>query len=333
MARIIRQTTVIRDNMHNAFTDLQFWQGAYWVSYRKGADHISMDAHAVVSVSHDRHRFTELATSSVRGDVRDPKMFPIDDDHLALYYPTWLYGAGSHQVNGKNYFKPIQQYITFSTNGHTWQAPQPILAPNMWLWRIRPHQGRYYGLIQNLAAAYDDVRPHQLDLAVSDDLINWETIARIGENLNESDIFWHPDGEAWVVSRTVKGHFSVFAAAKPPYTEWHTTTLTSMVHAPIILEHNDNLYVAGRSNPIYEGPLPAPVGTCSLSLWRLTRGQLDPVLHIPAYGDCSYPGLIKDPEGRICLSYYSQHAYNLGVITPTTPDSIPADVYFAELEL
>ena len=58
-------------------------------------------------------------------------------------------------------------------------------------------------------------------------------------------------------------------------------------------------------------------------------------------GDCSYPGLIKDPEGRICMTYYSQHAYLMGVEPfpwqqwgPAEAKAlIPSDVYFAELAL
>ena len=37
MANIQRLVTVTRDGMHNAFTDLIYWQGMYVVSYRKGA--------------------------------------------------------------------------------------------------------------------------------------------------------------------------------------------------------------------------------------------------------------------------------------------------------
>ena len=48
MAAILRQVTVARDGMHNAFTDLQYWQGCYLVGYRKGASHVSMDGEAVV---------------------------------------------------------------------------------------------------------------------------------------------------------------------------------------------------------------------------------------------------------------------------------------------
>lgn len=340
MASLLYQTTVVRDGMHNGFPDLQFWQGAYWTSYRKGAGHTSMDARAVISVSHDRSRFTEMATARVKGDVRDPKLLPVDEDCLAMYFPSWIDGSGCEERDGKRYCKPVQQFITFSDNGHDWQRPRPILDPCLWLWRIRKHAGRYYGLIQNLKDAYvGDKPPHQLDLAVSEDLLQWETIARIGDGLNESDIVWRPDGEAWIVSRTVKGSRSVFASAQPPYTEWRTVDMAPMVHAPVMLEHEGQLFVAGRSRPGSEGITDAPFQGSALSVWRVGRGTLEPVLRIPASGDCAYAGLIKDPEGRICISYYSQHAYTLGVIPrrqPTPDMENPggeSDIFFAEIEL
>ncbi len=190
MAGIVRQVTVVRDGMHNGFTDVQYWQGCYWVSYRKGAGHMSMDGEAVVSVSADRTRFREVAHLHVPGDNRDPKLLPIDEGRMAAYFPSWTHGAAARELQG---------YITFSQNGFDWEVPRPILEANMWLWRIRPHEGRYYGLIENLTR----MRPsgglqHNLDLAVSDDLLSWETLCRIGTDelgLCESDIHWFDSGE------------------------------------------------------------------------------------------------------------------------------------------
>ena len=49
MARVLRQTTVARDGLHNGFTDVQYWQSLYWVGYRKGRGHATLDGEAVVS--------------------------------------------------------------------------------------------------------------------------------------------------------------------------------------------------------------------------------------------------------------------------------------------
>ncbi len=120
MAKIIRMTTVVRDGMHNAFTDLQLWQGNYWVAYRKGAGHRSMDGEATISVSFDRQRFREVAHLHVPGDNRDPKLLPLDDSLMAGYFPGWPEGVEPRK---------LQQFIAFSRNGYDWDEPQPILEP------------------------------------------------------------------------------------------------------------------------------------------------------------------------------------------------------------
>jgi len=106
-----------------------------------------------------------------------------------------------------------------------------------------------------------------------------------------------------------------------------------MVHAPVFLHHEGELYVAGRCLPPTVGNPVFPWPGASLGLWRVRKAALEPVLHIPASGDCSYPGLLKDPEGRICLTYYSQHAYIMGIVGYPEATAMPADVYFAELAL
>jgi hypothetical protein len=306
------------------------------VGYRKGAGHVSRDGAAVVAVSADRQRFREVAELHVPGDNRDPKLLPLGEDRLAMSFPSWVRGHPKRE---------LQQYITFSENGFQWETPRPILPAQKWLWRIRPHEGRYYALVVDLTGSWENGnKPHELEIHVSDDLLQWELLTRVGPGLglNESDMHFNADGEAWLVARTVHQDAttaSYFAAAKPPYTDWETTPMKPLVHAPIFLEHEGALYVAGRSSLAQEGVEPLAFGTGpGMSVWRLHRGELEPVLRVPASGDCSYPGLIHDPEGRICMSYYSQHAYHLGVVDPPTlregaPGAPMADVFYAELEL
>lgn len=332
MSQILRQTTVARDGLHNGFTDLQYWQSLYWVSYRKGSAHASMDGEAIVSVSADRHRFREAACVKIYGDNRDPKLFALSDDRLAMTIPTW---GGDYRSTS------LRQYITFSGDGFNWQPPARILDDGQWLWRVRKHQGTYYGLVQELTTKPDESRQHNLLLMTSDDLLTWRMHCRIGDNdlaLSESDIVFRGDGGAWIIARSshTPDYYSFFCHATPPYTDWEPQRLDAMIHAPIMLEHDGDLFVAGRNRPDLEGIEGFP-SQYSLGVWRVTSGKVEPVLRIPAMRDCSYPGLIKDPEGRICMTYYSQHAYAMGVIdtSPAVPDPrmLPSDVYFAELEL
>jgi hypothetical protein len=72
-----------------------------------------------------------------------------------------------------------------------------------------------------------------------------------------------------------------------------------------------------------------------LGLWRVELDSNGARLHLelklPAAGDCAYPGIAHDAVCRLCLSYYSQHAYRWGCLAPPQPDA--ADVYFAVIDL
>jgi hypothetical protein len=337
MARLLRATTVVRDGFHNAFTDLLHWQGAYWVSYRKGTGHISTDADAILAVSSDRQRFREVGRLRIAGDVRDPKMVADSEDRLAIISPSWI---GGHERRN------LQTYVTFTNNGADFEKPIPILSRNEWLWRVVKHGGRYYGACYDFPIVKDE-RPHRTTLMVSDNLVTWERISRIGDDsisIGESGMHFRTDGELWVVSRQSRGP-AMLSIAKPPYTQWETIDTRTRIHSPIILEHKGSLYVSGRRNADVEGDATYPyLSRSGLGIWKLERAGLTPVMRLPAAGDCAYPGFIVDPAGRVCISWYTQHAYVDGTIErPYRMDTEPkydkgtvlplADVYFAELEL
>lgn len=343
MPTILRQTTVTRDGYHNAFTDLVHWGDCYWVSYRHGTRHISPDGQCVLTVSVDRHRFEVAARVKVAGDCRDPKLIIMPDGRLAMTFPAWMGGRAQRH---------LQQFVTFSRDGYHWDEPVPILDPHWWLWRVREHRGRFYGA----AYTYRDRvtgedRVYSTDFVVSDDLLNWEVLGPVGTGqLGEADFIFQPDGEAWMISRCVDIPSAFFCTAKPPYTHWESTPLGVNIHSPAMIQKDGQIYIAGRRDVVQEGDSTFPFHpqtllgkTFSLGIWRVARGIVEPVLRIPATGDCAYPGFIVDPEGRVCLSYYSQHAYHMGLAeVPTRHDpsregeyshSTPADIYFAELDL
>ena len=329
MSSIRRQTTVVRDGHHNAFTDLQYWQSLYWISYRKGAGHVSMDGEVVVSVSSDRARFREVAHLKVPGDNRDPKFVPMAPDRMALIFPS---------SDGRCEWDSLDQYVSFSSDGFHWDAPRRLpIQRGLWLWRVRKHGELYYGMVYGRERKD---HPRSLMLMTSPDMLEWRYVAHLGReemNLNESDITFRPDGTAWVIARAqCEPQTAFFFHAAPPYTQWQGHPLPAMIQSPIIFDSGSGLYVAGRYAPALEGIKDFPWDR-SLAIWKLSFGKIEPVLRIPACGDCAYPGLAKDADGRICMSYYSQHAYYMGVVPGETPfpnkNAMPADVYFAELDL
>ena len=237
MPQILNHVTVVRDGWHNAFTDLIHWQGQYWITYRRAQSHKAWTpGEIVVMHSADRVRWREAARLKVTGDDRDPTFAVAPDGRLAILTPVILNTESPER---------IQQHIAFSADGYTWSPLEPILDPQHHIFRCRRREDKYYGM--------DILRMpglRRVELVVSSDLRRWERVASIGPDdqlLNESDIAFLPDGEAWVVSRTLrKPDDSVFTCARPPYTDWTVTDLKTMIHCPAILEHNGELYVAGR---------------------------------------------------------------------------------------
>lgn len=346
MAHIIRQCTVARDELHNAFTDLVHWQGNYWAAYRKGAAHVSFDGQATIAFSADRQRWREVASIYLPGDVRDPKLVPMGD-RLACIFPVWV---------GGHIKRRLQQHIAFSENGCQWSTPRAILEPHWWLWRVVAFGGRYYGA----AYTYNDGgrgpdRAYRTDWLVSDDMLAWERLSGVGtteQGLGEAGFHFFADGTVWMISRRAwpQNLPAFFAASKPPYTSWELIELDRPIHSPVTIEHKGEIYVAGRRLTQVEGERTFPFAhKWSVGVWRVSPGKVEPVLHIPASGDCAYPGMLVDPEGRVCMTYYSQHAYDMGVLPPlarniaakptaegggvASEPLVATDVYFAELDL
>jgi hypothetical protein len=107
-------------------------------------------------------------------------------------------------------------------------------------------------------------------------------------------------------------------------------------HAPVVLQHQGRLLVAGRSQ---EEDLPAdgfvsyreqgdPSGHHT-SVRQINGTSASHLLTVPSGHDCSYCGLASAVDGTILMSYYSQHErLPLPRDRPTL-----ADVYLARFQL
>jgi len=67
-----------------------------------------------------------------------------------------------------------------------------------------------------------------------------------------------------------------------------------------------------------------------VALWRLVRDRLEPILVLPSRGDNAYPGMVVE-EGRVLMSYYSQHDVDNG--PKPKPGECSSEIYLAEIEL
>ncbi|MBI5095466.1 MAG: exo-alpha-sialidase [Candidatus Hydrogenedentes bacterium] len=295
------QVTAYADGKHNAFTDLAFWKGAYYLCFRHATAHMSMDGEIRVMKSADLKTWTLCGTLDTFGDDRDPH-FATTDDSLFVYFGVWdlAHDSGTGLPDRGR----VRSYVASSTDGERWSKIQGVYEPGFWLWRVRRHDGVFY------SAAYTAVRPkpevRETRLLRSEDGLNWTQMALVTNErmTGEADFCWRPDGQVWLISRANdrNGKAEWFRSDATMRT-WSGTTTTALVHSPAIESWKDRVFMAGRGSG--EG--------FETMLWEITDGKLTELMVLPSGGDNAYPGLVADPASleagppAFFISWYSQH--------------------------
>jgi len=343
-AKVTSHRVVVRDGWYNQATDLCMWKGFYWLGYRRGVKHgptSGMDQGAnsfgVIWRSNDLYRWHEAKVfDSPRGvvdgsGVNCPRFVPLYDRlyvFMTVHRPT-------EQGTG------IDTYNSWTEDGVNWSKPALIVMDNHrpMLWRVRHHDGKFYGATCFLdRPGPNDYGP--LDLLSSEDGTHWSKVARIQDDFRfteESDLHWLPNGELWCVVRPG----AEFYWSQPPYTQWEGGMKIGWSDAPVMCQTGGQVYLAARGpakvvpNPSkaeQAGPNGAPV------LYRLSRGQAEIIVSFPAGSDASYSGLISPEPGKLIMTYYSDIAYQTRQIQPKAFPPYrykysDVDIYLAEIEV
>ncbi|NUM54745.1 MAG: hypothetical protein HUU46_13955 [Candidatus Hydrogenedentes bacterium] len=294
--------TAYSDGAHNAFTDLAQFNGMYYLAFRHGATHASLDGEVRVMRSADLKSWEPCGTVDTAGDDRDAKLVAVGDT-LYLYFGTWdiVHMPGNAAPDRG----AVRSYFATTKDGVTWFKVQGVYEPGFWLWRLRHHDGAFYSV------AYTAVRPkpdaRESRLVRSTDGLNWELVSVVTtERLaGEADILWRPDGAVWVLTRTgdaaADAEWLVSDASMKTWTGKGTGT---PVHSPVFATWKDRVFVAGRDYR-KDGS--------TTKLWEFKDGACQEVVTLPSKGDTAYPGLLVDPATAkagapaFFITWYSQH--------------------------
>lgn len=292
---------VAADGTHNAFTDLIQWKDAYYLCFRHGASHGSMDGDIRVVSSTDMKTWSPCGVLDTLGDDRDPH-FVATDDTLFVYFGTWdLAHQEGHALPSRG---KVRSYFASTQDGTTWSKVQAVYEPGFWMWRVRRHDGVFY------SAAYTAVRPvpdmRETRLVKSTDGLEWTTVATVTTErmAGEADFHWTPSGEVWIISRTGdEAGDAEWFRSDASMTSWKSTPTGVLIHSPAIVEWRDRVFIAGRGK----------AEKSVTRLWEIVGETIVERLTLPSAGDTSYPGLIVDPASldtdtpAFFISWYSQH--------------------------
>lgn len=335
MAEIEWVRRIYSDGWHNAFTDFQLYKGRYYVCFRNGLSHVSPEGKAVVIASDDLVAWKRTGVPvNTTGDDRDPHMVATED-RLFVY-------AGSvtrpdPELTGNDVVRVIRTNCVYSEDGETWSEPRPVYREGYWLWGVGRVNDRFYGLAYGNEPEARDGQPTELHLVQSGDGLDWTLVSVVTKNGSEATFRVNDDSIMRVAIRGGDENRFTLATAEPPYTEWQLQDFGDVIPAPRLVEVDGREYVIGRQHVRGPGGPGGPDGPGDpgqivdrrTSVWRLEDGRAVHVLDLPSGGDTSYVGAVKQEDGALLLSYYSQHEVETG----EKHYLYPANIYLARVRL
>lgn len=321
---------IFDDGMHNAFTDLKFWKGYYYVSFRRAEQHgIWPHGDVVIIRSADLENWEVCGMLTTGLDDRDPKM-AVDGDRLWVFFGSWHMEVDRDCKLVEDGKRWIESHASFTTNGTSWEVAKSLYKPGWWLWRPERFEDAFY------CAAYGEylgtgAGDFDVDLLKSADGYHWEKVTTmIGDQEgDETGLFRYPDGRMLAVVRS-KGDQTHLMESQPPYTDWSRWTVRHWIHAPVIAEVDGRIVTVGRFKVTTdEAGQPLDPVRYVTRLWELKDHTTHFLLELPSGGDTSYCGFVVPDEKTLLISYYSQHEF------VDTPDfrhgHKPAAIYMAKV--
>ena len=295
---------VVDDCNHNAFTDLIYWKGSFYLAYTVSSFHSgSIYSKIVIKLSTDAKKWKESAQLDGNGtDIRDPK-FVVVKDRLFVYALN----------NAKIFAFPTETVYSFTIDGSIWSKFENINLKGWLIWRPKTADGITW---------YAPFYWHDLGesfLLRSSDCINWSIAGRMykGDQTSETEIAFLNDTTLISVGRMEfsdnywdcpEGFTRIFRSTFP-YNDWSSNIKSDLTRldGPMLFTYNGNVYAIGRYQPKPSGLMRFLGGLFNrkrTSIFIIKNFELIHLVDVLSSGDTSYSGAVID-EDTLYFSYYT----------------------------
>ncbi len=284
---------------HSAFTDLIYFKGKFYCTFREGTGHIpGINGTIRIIASEDGQNWHSVALLVEKDvDLRDPKLCITPDRRIMVV-------MGGSYYEGKKFIKSRSRVSFSDEGGKIFTAPRAIFIDKKivsnadWLWRVTWFMGKGYGVIYQKSG--DELVTH---LVATNDALhyNWVTTFKLTGKPNETTLRFMPDGRMVALVRREAGDRSaMIGSSDPPYKTWQWSSLHHPIGGPDFIVLQDGaLICAGRHY--------LPERKAETELARMTpAGKYRPLFALPSSGDNSYPGMFIH-DNVLYVSYYSSH--------------------------
>lgn len=294
---------------HSAFTDLVWFNDAFYCTFREGIGHIPRlddtgDGQIrVISSKDGRDWFSVAIVKKENLDLRDSKLSITPDNRLMLLYEGVNYE--SRKVLSK---EPFVSYSNSSGSGFSDPIPVnldwKLDTKWNWLWRVSWINGiGYGGLYYEPTNTNEAGSKTKLAIITTENGTDYKLLKELDMdgNPNESSMKILPNGEARMIVRREGGDkFGYFGKSKAPFLDWTWTDLGMRIGGPEFIVLPNGQLILGTRKYLDNG-----VETTSLYSGD-ENGNMKEVIELPSGGDTSYPGLVWK-DGKLFMSYYSSH--------------------------
>ncbi len=337
--------------MHHAFTDLAYFQGEFFITFRKGHSHSTPTTTnpesdvIVVLRSRDGVTWSVDAMLKVPGmDNRDPKFLQADG-RLILYIPCASVPRWPGQPD-------VITYGFERLGPGRWSDPFEC-GPCVF-WRPRKWRDQYVVAVYRLPDEEGSVT-----LLSSRDARNWKAVSTIlprEAEGDETDLFVQDD-RLMAFARAERGsHFKMLLSTyAPSENRWETVSSGRIIHAPNVFEAGERVMISGR----YCAQSDEGFRELEKDWKKFTQGtteeafEVDParveayhhglrtgifvmdgtrprlVMELLSAGDSSYTGVVQYGDEYV-ISDYSMHEYYPKIEHPGDWET-PCDIYVSRI--
>ena len=277
---------------HNAFTDLVWFEDAFYCCFREGGSHVSPEGHVRVIKSETGERFESVGLIKVpETDLRDPKLVVTPRGRLMI-----VAAAATPKPSGTG--TTHQTMVWESKDGWQWGEPKSVGEKDFWLWRVVWHGDMAYGVGYGTQESNKFVRLYSSRDGVNYDVLVPKLAAE--GSPNEVGMVFLDDGTALCLLRRDEGtRTALMGTAKPPCKQWTWKDLGKQIGGPALIRLPDGRLIAAVR--LYQ-----PAAHTALCWVDPKAGKLTECLRLESGGDTSYPGMVLH-DGLLWVSYYSSH--------------------------
>ncbi|PPK99489.1 hypothetical protein [Parapedobacter indicus] len=286
---------------HSAFTDLIWFDGAFYCSFREGEHHVfGEDGTVRVLKSADGKSWKSVADLAVPGfDLRDPKLSITPDNRLMV-----IIGGSIYEGKTQKGRKP---HVSFSADGENFSTPEQVTMDadlaywGNWIWRVTWHEGVGYAVDYQIGP--DERKgPTRIFVVKTTDGKHFSKVSALDVDgfPNESTVRFNSAGKMYVmVRRELDDQMGVMATSTAPFTDWTYEKMNYRLGGPNFIFGDKGVILA--TSRVHG----AEVHTGLLAN-KGSGATFHEILSLPSGGDNSYAGMVL--KGKyLWLSYYSAH--------------------------